>query len=186
MNPEEVYKQIIGKLTKLRKKEIFSIVTEKFILFLCFSFIGVYIATLSESVFRFNTYERKVVFVLLLFMVISSLIVFLTKPLKIIFGIDRSLSDERLAEKVGFKFGEIRDRLLNAIQIYFNKQINREHYSEELIDNYVKRIGKEILNKDFNEAGNFRHVLDKLKIFGIILSAGILMFGFFHGIFGDS
>ena len=91
-------------------------------------------------------------------MIFSMLITYLTKPLKIILGIDKSLSDEKLAEKVGFRFNEVKDRLLNAIQIYSNKKINREGYSEELIDQYVNKIGEELVNKDFSVAVNFKSI----------------------------
>ena len=186
MNPEEIYNRIISKLKRLRGKEILLIFGEKFLLFLSFSFIGIYIVTLAESIFRFSAVERKIIFVLLMFMIFSMLITYLTKPLKIILGIDKSLSDEKLAEKVGFRFNEVKDRLLNAIQIYSNKKINREGYSEELTDEYVSRIGRELVNKDFRVALNFKSLFNGLKIFGIVFSIGILMFIFFYGVFGDS
>ncbi|MFC1562759.1 hypothetical protein ACFL4Z_01765 [candidate division KSB1 bacterium] len=186
MNSEEVYKSLIGKLSGMRRKEILSILAERFVLFLSFSFIVIYAVTLLESVLRFSAAERNVIFLLLLSAIIFLLIIFLTKPLKIFLGIDKSLSDERLARRVGFEFTEVKDRFLNAIQIYSNRESNKEGYSRELIDLYVRKTGKDLLERDFDSAVDIKFLLNRLRIFGVVLCVGLLMFGLFYGTFGGA
>ncbi len=185
MGSEEVYKKIIEKLERVRRKKLISLFAEKFILFLSFSLVVFYAATLSESVFRFSAGERNVIFFLLISAVILLMVLFFAKPFSIMFGIDRSLNSERLALGVGYEFKDVRDRLLNAVQIYSNKDIGREGYSEELIDQYVKKIGEELLGRDFNRTVDFKLFFNRLKIFGVVFCVGTLMFGIFYDTFGE-
>ncbi len=186
MGAEEVYNKIIGKLSQLRKREILSLFTERFLLFLSFSFIAIYAVTLLESILRFSTGERIVLFVILLFTIISILIIFFVKLLKIVLGFDKSLSNEKLARNVGFEFASVKDRFLNAIQIYSNKKSNKEGYSKELVEQYIIKTGRELLERDFNLACDFKSVFNKLRMFGMVFIVGLLMFGLFYRTFGES
>ena len=77
MGSEEVYKKIIEKLERVRRKRFISLFAEKFILFLSFSLVVFYAAALSESIFRFPTGERNVIFFLLISAVILLMVLFM-------------------------------------------------------------------------------------------------------------
>ncbi|MCK4966198.1 hypothetical protein KAS50_04165, partial [bacterium] len=159
---------------------------ERIALFLFIFAICLYVIVFLESVFRFPSEGRITLIVTLSVLSSLSLLILLIKPIKVLLGIDKSMSYENLAQRVGFSFREIKDNLLNAIQIYADKSKNREYYSEELIEGYFTRVSRELINKDFNSVSVPTSLLRRLKMFGIALSVGIVLFTFFHNTFSDS
>ena len=186
MGPDELYREILHKLKRLKRKEVFLLSAESITLFLFIFTISLYAVVFLESVFRFPAAGRITLIVMLSVLSSLSLLILLIKPIKVLLGIDKSMSYENLAQRVGFSFREIKDNLLNAIQIYSNKSKNREYYSEELIEGYFARVSRELINKDFNSVSVPTSLLRRLKMFGIVLSVGIVLFTFFHYTFSNS
>ena len=186
MRPEELYREILHKLKRLKRKEVFLLGAESTTFFLFIFTVGLYVILFLEAVFRFSAAGRITLIVVLSVLSILSLLILLIKPIKVLLGIDKSMSYENLAQRVGFSFREIKDNLLNAIQIYADKSKNREYYSEELIEGYFTRVSRELVNRNFNSVSVAAGLLRRLKMLGIALSAGIVLFTFFHNTFGDS
>ncbi|NQT25611.1 hypothetical protein HQ585_09670 [candidate division KSB1 bacterium] len=87
--------------------------------------------------------------------------------------------DETLSQKVGLSFPEIRDRLLNALQVV--RQIEKEgaRTSSELAIASLDRIDHETSNYNFETVADLSPLKKQLKWFGALLLPTVMIFLFF-------
>lgn len=141
----------------------FLVLTSAGILFLC----------LIELLFGFNTFIRTILFYLSALSILTLFLLLVLKPtLKSLFLFSKpDLFSASL--KVGNVFTEIKDELLNALEII---SVNAEGYSNDLIDAAFKRIYNRSVNLDFKSAVDITSAFRKLRIglLAIILAVSII------------
>lgn len=151
-------KQKLAKVEALDSRKIalnglalFFILISIAILFICF----------TEYIFRFNTLVRAIIFYL--FILFFSVLFFLLfiKPVLKSFFIFSKPNFISASSKVGSAFSNIKDELLNALEIISNKT---EGYSADLINASVARIYKKTANLDFTKSVDFSQSFKKIKI----------------------
>jgi len=186
MKPEEFYTVFTDKLKKLRKTELLKSTMFSSVTFLlCLICIGI-ILLIIESFLRFSSSGRYILIytsggiLLILFLIIFF------EPLRGIAGFDKNLSFRNLCLKVGKKYPEIRDKLINALQVYENRQHNKEGYSSELIDRTIVNAGESYINLDFNKAVNYEPLGKRVKVFVYSIAGIILLSGIFAAPFRES
>ena len=70
-----------------------------------------------EFSFRFGSSIRAVLAFLFIFLMVTTMIRYISLPLLILTGRKKGLSDEETAKKIGKAFPSVSDRLLNLIQL---------------------------------------------------------------------
>lgn len=126
-------------------------------------------AVVVEEVFSFGVTGRTFVFAVAAAGMLGAMAWYVVRPLLRFAGILKSAGSALLAEKVGRHFPLVRDRLLDAIQLYEQRERLRPNYSLELIDASFDDLYRQIQPLDFSEAVND---------FGVRKMGKIVMFAF--------
>ena len=106
------------------------------------------IASLIEEIFYLSSFDRRNYMILLLSISVASILYIIITWIINYFGLLQNNSDESLAYKIGYKVPQIKDRLLNAIQL---NKINSELDLTKLA---VKNIKHELGNISINKIVN--------------------------------
>ncbi|MGB2868717.1 MAG: DUF4175 family protein [Bacteroidota bacterium] len=96
------------------------------------------------------------------------LLLFIARPLLRLLGILPSASDEETARHVGDRFPEIRDKLLNALQLAQRYSANTALYSGELIDASLEGFAQIIRPLDFTNSVDRSQVARSGKWFTLV------------------
>ncbi len=149
------YKEIIEKLERLLKREyafFASIGIQKALI------IGISVFTLFsflEMIAHFSSIVRTILFVIFLASTIGSAAVFFILPLLKYFKIFRKTDYFKTAGIVGNHFPEIKDDLLNSMQL-ISTGIDEKIYSKNLIDAAFYGVYKKAKDIDFTSIISFK------------------------------
>lgn len=147
-NNKENLNKIIYQFRKVNKEENIVILKKNFLLFVSLTILFLFILTTFEGFFYFSKLVRGLFF----FSFITSflfLFFLIIKPLFYYLGILNNFDIEKLASRLGEKVPQIRDRLLNVIQILNNKD-NKYGYSPLLSYESLNRIYNDLKNVNFS------------------------------------
>lgn len=134
-----------------------------------------------EILFRFNSSIRTMAFIAVLVLLVVVLVWFFVRPALKRLGLLATPSDAQLAQLVGAAFPQVRDRLLNLLQL--QKERNSETlYSVELIDASFRDLAVATASLDFNRAVDVVP-LRRASKFGAV---GLISFLFLVVVFPDS
>ncbi len=171
------YKEIIAKLESLIKKEYVELILRGLILsliivvgiFLLFSFFE--LAAYSKSV------VRTVLFIVFLVVVISSIGYLILLPLLKYFNVSGKRNYQLSATRVGKYFPEIKDDLLNVLQLVSTEK-STSLYSSELLDAAFKKVYERSRPVKFESIVSFTRVKKLLKNFAVLFFISVLLFAF--------
>ncbi|RKY88344.1 hypothetical protein DRQ09_03005 [candidate division KSB1 bacterium] len=186
MNPEEFYRIFKNKLNRLKRGELLNSFSLSFLTFLIFISAVLFLTITIELVFHLSPENRRLLIYVSSFILFSIAIVIFSGPLKGLFGFDKNLSYRNLCLKVGRRFPEIKDRLLNALQVYENRLSNKEGYSGELISKAIVEAGKDYISLDFNSVIDYRRLKNRGSIFLICFTGLFIISMIFYSSFKDS
>ena len=99
---------------------------------------------LFESEFYFASPVRKLIFYIAISIFALSFCVHVLPSFLKLVGLLKSKSDIELAKLVRAKHPEVRDKLVDALQIYEQKSKSKNLYSEELIDSAFAQLASEV------------------------------------------
>jgi len=190
MNKEtsKFYLDIVSRLNAVRKKE------DKFFLYsglmytLFFIIVTIVGITLIEQFYSLSSPGRTILFYFASVIICAVSCWFIVRPLLYIFGILHSSDNHTIALKVGNRFPSIKDRLLDAIQIYENKQTLQQHYSLSLIDASFADLYEQIKDLNFTDTvsnAKLRRAA-KYTMYSLILSMLLILIspsGFYGAMF---
>ena len=110
-----------------------------------------------ELIANFNSTIRTILFALFVLVLVGLFIFLLIKPLRKYFGSINNETYFEAAEKAGKHFPDVRDELLNSMQLVSEENKNNL-YSENLIDAAFKNVYSRIKNLNFHSLINFNRV----------------------------
>jgi hypothetical protein len=162
-NLELTYNSFISRISEAAKKDILFKLTKNILLTLT-SFIVLALVLISlEAIFEFSSGVRKVMFfgyisafaatfVMILIYTVSGYNE-LTKPAKV----------NRYAKRIGSHYPEIKDNLLNAIQIYDYTRRSDHMFSQELAVESINQVNEK------SKPYNFSQIVSHKKNFTLVL-----------------
>ncbi len=101
-------------------------------------------------------------------------------------GSRKAFSDETLAAEVGDAFPDIRDELIDALQIIRDIRTNIEKYSKELADVFLEKVFKKINGRNILSLISLRPAVRALEKFALILFVVAVFFVVFGSSLGES
>lgn len=104
---------------------------------------------------------------------------FILRPLLRLSGVLKSSDDFQTAESVGGFFPNIRDRLLNLLQLHREIESGKSLYSPELVDASFQDLAKSIENLDFTSSVDSAVVNRSAKTFALSAASALLLFAAF-------
>jgi hypothetical protein len=128
-----------------------------------------------EGVFRFGTSIRTVMFWLLVAIGSGAAWRFMGVPLFKLAGFLRPESDQVLARAIGGNFPEVRDRLLNGLQLLANRERAPEYYSPELVDASLEDLRIACAPLDFTAAVSGAGSRRLGGALGVVAACGLLL-----------
>ncbi|WMN07815.1 DUF4175 family protein [Marivirga arenosa] len=151
MNSKSNIAEILNKLTAYKKKYYLNKIVKGLILNIGFILFIILLVSGLEYSFQLNSPTRTVLFALALISLIAVSINFLIIPLYHLLGNGKHLSNDEAAKQIGQYFPEIKDKLLNIIQL--NELSSREN---SLISASISQKYKNISLFNFKESINIR------------------------------
>ncbi len=176
MNPQSDYfKETIFKLEQLVKRE-----------YLFSAFLGVQISFLTgvtlftifslvEMLWHFSSVVRTVLFFLLVVIFGAVFIYLFLLPLLKYFRLFRKADYFKTANKVGKHFPDIKDDLVNAMQIV-SGQKNKNYYSQSLIDASFQNVYNKTKEIKFESIVNFSKTKKYLLYVGGVFLFSVILF----------
>ncbi len=144
------FKQILNQIKQFVKKYYFNELFKGLILFVLFAFLSLLITALIEYFLWLPTGTRRFLYYTQWFVLALFFILFLARPILNLLGLRKDLSDEKAAVIIGQFFPDIKDKLLNALQLY------RSDISSELLLAGVMQKANEIRHFKFSRAISFK------------------------------
>jgi hypothetical protein len=161
----KVYQEILLKLQGLRKKENRERLLTG-ILFFILGFIGLLLlGVVAEAALRLGVVARTILFWVLSTAMIAGLVWFVGIPLLKLLGLLKSSDLRDVARKAGDHFPNIKDRLLNLLQLRDEKEKAGAPYgpvglySVDLIDAAFLDLRSDVTSLDFSQAVTYRRPL---------------------------
>lgn len=141
------------------------------------------LVSLLEYVGNFNTTLRAFLFFSFLLTALFSLVFWVIRPLVILLLPSKQLSNQEAASQIGSFFPEVRDRLLNTLQL-LNQQSSAG--SSDLAQASVEKASFNFRDLRFADAINLKANTKYLRLVGIPVAIGLLLFMFIPQIFTES
>ena len=174
MGIESAYKEIINKLEQFRKKELKVIAAYGLQIALLIALSAFFIFSLIESAANSSSVVRTILFIIFSLLSLSSLVILFIIPLLKHFKVVGRADYNLTARKVGEKFPEVKDELLNAIQL--SSMQDKQLYSSALISAAFTRVYEKVKNIHFDSAVNYKRAKKLMAYFAIASAFAAILY----------
>jgi len=175
------YKEIISKLELLVKKEYFALLMFGLFSALIITIGCLTLLSLIELISYFNSTIRTVLFFVFLLISIGAISYLIVLPLLKYFNLIGSRNYFYSAHKVGKYFPEIKDDLLNAMQLVLSDK-TKTIYSPALLDAAFKNVYERAKPIRFESIVDLGKVKKLAKYFVLLFTFCALLFLFVPGL----
>lgn len=170
------FNEVIAKLKKVRTRKTLKQAYKSASVFLIAA-VGLFLLfTVAEFLGHFSTSVRTILYFVFLSIAGLSFLYLIIKPL---LGLLKPFKQDEYyaaAKKVGDYYPNIKDELINAIQLTDTE--NKGNYSNELIEAAFKKVYEKSAPLDFNETVSFCDIRKYARIGAGLLAVNLLLFEF--------
>ncbi|MFC1729329.1 DUF4175 family protein [candidate division KSB1 bacterium] len=186
MPAEKHYTSFLRKINRLRSKEITVLSLTHLLRFLTICGGVLFITLLLESIFWLPAGRRILLSIITGAASLVLLAVYISAPFKAWTGRDRRYGLESLCLNIGKTYPEIRDRLLNSLQLYRELSHNSRLYSPALIEETMNRSGASFSGYDFERSIDYLRLKRHFSGFAVFLIALTGFLFLFPGALGSA
>src|SRR5712692_3105796 len=172
----KLYQEIILHVRDVRKKQQKVALLNGLLVTTCISFFLIVDAIILERAFSLSTIGRTILFSLFVVGISSCAAWYLGRPFLRMVNILPSSSDSDIALLIGQHFPHIRDRLLNALQLFETQHRSPVLYSSGLIDAAFADLYNAVKPLDFFEAVDVNPLRRMRKFTAYAASVCLLLF----------
>ncbi len=176
MSSQELFYELKSKIDALRRQEDLAACYSGALRFFALSAAAAVLAGLVEMFLANDALTRWIILLMASLIILAGCTAFLVIPILRSLQILKSYDDVALAKKVGARFPEIKDRLVNALQIYPGSS----NYSDALIRAALETVRTSTQHLDFKLAVNYDIVKRTLRQFLSVLALTSVVFFFFQ------
>ncbi|MBA4312308.1 MAG: hypothetical protein C0417_06735 [Chlorobiaceae bacterium] len=170
----ENYSELVRRLKNAQRKKLRVAFWSKCAVGISILIIFIPTIALIEEIFYFSETGRLIVFSFLILLAVLIIGWYIVTPFLRLTGMLRNEPLQEVARFIGNYFPEIKDRLIDAVQVYEDKERLQSHYSVELIDESFKDLFNSVYNLDFGEAIDESLIRRSAKYLFILLSVFII------------
>jgi len=168
------YHAIVAKLHQLRQRKKRVALLNSTLLFFALA-LGAGLILLSvESLLQLPRQGRWILDALALVGMVAAWVMTMGGALVSLFFRPASPSNDDLAVEVGAKFPDVRDRLVNALQVYRKHQHNPEGYSLELADASLAEVATEVHGLEFSRVVDWSPTRKRAKAAAAVAVASVI------------
>ncbi len=171
-----LYSEILRRLAAARKKENSLALLYGAMTAFLISILLILIIVVLDQIFLLNSFGRTILFVAGAIGIVASIAFFCGRPLLRVAGILKSSDNETMAQTIGKFFPVIRDRLIDAIQMYQAKESLQQNYSLALIDASFVDLFRQIQGLNFSDAISSKQVYRMRKFVFSAFALFLLVF----------
>jgi len=175
------YKQLLKKLEAFIRKDYLQLLIFGVQAFIAAVLINFTFYSFLELIANFSSLIRTVLFLLFIVAVLLLLFFFLVKPVIKYIGTIKKDTYFDAAVKVGTNFPDLKDELLNSMQLVSGNEKD-SIYSSKLIDAAFRNVYKRVESLDFNSLVNFKSVKKILPYFAAVTIFCLLLILFVPGL----
>lgn len=140
---------------------------------LLLAFVVLLISVVLEEIFSFGTLVRTILFSIVAIGIMAATGWFIVRPLLRLLGMVSSEDNHATALKIGEHFPSVRDRLLDALQVYEGREQLQKNYSLPLIDASFTDLYQNIQPLEFTNVVSNKRVLKARKL--VLYAAAIVL-----------
>lgn len=166
-----LYTEILTRIGELRRKENRLVLHYNLLAGTALLAASLFTAILAEEILHLGVAARTVMAVVLMAAAAAVLAWFAVRPSLRVLGITASEDTPSIAGRIGQHFPAIRDRLLDALEMYEARETLQSRYSLELIDASFSDLFEQIQPLDFTSILSTSRIR---RIGRVLLSAAIL------------
>lgn len=181
MIEKKFYEEIIAKLERLYKKEYTFIAAIGIQAWLLITIAAITSLAGFESIFHFSSAVRTIFFLLFSLLFFSGFILFVVIPALKYFNIFRSSNYYNAAGRVGKNFPQVKDDLLNAMQLV-SKEQKIQAYSSILIYAAFKNVYNRTKDIRFESIISFKKSKELFIYLIAVLLVCVSAFGFYNNL----
>jgi Domain of unknown function (DUF4175) len=182
---ENIYRGIASRLAAVRRKQnhVALVSGAVYTSLVLFSLVLMLVA--FEGWLYFSVTVRTVIFWAVITIAAGLSSFYILVPLLRLAKVLPAKTDNETAREVGDHFTALKDRLVNAIQLYLHAQ-DTTFYSGEFVEASFDDLRREIQPCDFNSIVRYSDVKRLGRLLSILVVIGIVLIGFFPSSFGGS
>ena len=182
----QAYDKILRKLHAYRRKKRLALVFKGLFQFLACQVLFLFVLLAVEALFALPPFLRQTLLGVWGVVSLACLVRTVFFPGGVFIGSRKAFSDEMLAAEVGDAFPDIRDELIDALQIIRDIRTNVENYSEELADAFLKTVFKKISSRNILSLIPLKPAIRALEKFTVLLFAFAVFFFVFNRSLGEN
>lgn len=182
---ERIIRDISTRLSSARKREFLYAILHGGIVSIGVVIVVCVLALVIEGVFFLDVLPRTILFWTITLIGIVLVCWGILIPALRYAGIISGEPESATAVKVGKKFPQVRDHLLNVLQLYKGTEASR-FYSSELIHASVTGLDEELRGLDFHQIVDASPARRSVRIVGGIAAVSVLLFVVFPSMFTGS
>ena len=169
------YKEIIAKLETLIRKEYSELIIRGMVISLIIGVASFLLFSFAELIGYTNSIARTILFFVFVVILIASVGYSILIPLLKYFDVFKNRNYQLSANKVGKFFPEIKDDLINALQLVSSNKSN-SLYSSSLLDAAFKDVYERSKPIKFESIVDFTKVKKLFRSFLLLLVSAIILF----------
>ncbi len=174
-----IYHQFLKRIHAVRKKEKLHSLLSGVFLFVAITITALFLALILNSMFQINSSGRAIICGVLFVVTLISFGFWIVRPLFSVFFRKNNPSHFDIAQRIGFHFPNIKDRLINALQVFYYFNQHKEGYSLQLTEAALEKANRETGNIDFLSIVSKEPLIRKLKYAVISIVLVIIIFSTF-------
>lgn len=181
LSESKYYKQILSKLEKLIRKEFLHLIVIGIQLIILVGLANFTFYSLIEMLSNLSSVFRTILFALFILLLFAAIVYLVVFPLLRYFKLFRRENYFSVANRVGVFFPDLKDDLLNAMQLVTDRK-NIRIYSRKLIDQSFKNVYSRAKDIKFEKAIKFERAKRILPYFVGLTIFCIALFFFVPGL----
>ncbi|HJY64417.1 MAG TPA: DUF4175 family protein [Ignavibacteria bacterium] len=169
---EITYNSFINRISGVTKKDILLKLFQKALLFISAFVLLALLLTGLEAIFGFSSPARKIIFYAFFSSLSAAIVLILINTLLNYKDISKPRKINSYAKQIGSHFPDIKDNLLNALQVYTYTKKGRHIFSTSLAAETIKQVDEKSRKFDFKSIISFK----KANPFILFFSFSLLLF----------
>ena len=169
-----IYMEVTGKLAEVKRKETARRLGEGIFLVAALLCSVLLVSLGVEALAYLGTIPRTILFALVVLFAVGLAVWFIGRHLGRLLGILRPEPDAVTARKVGAAFPSIKDRLVNVLQLFPERDLTTL-YSVDLIDASFEDLRRDIAPIDFASIVDAKLMRKWGRVAGLVAVAGITL-----------
>ncbi|MFI5145160.1 MAG: DUF4175 family protein [Ignavibacteria bacterium] len=152
---EITYNSFINRIFSVNRRDILFYLSKRVLIAFSVFVLLSFLIVSAESIFLFNSIVRKVLLFGFLASLIATIVMILIAAYAAYLKLSQASSIKNYARKIGNGFPEIRDTLLNAIQLYDVSKTKKGYFSNELALANFEMVDEHIKGYNFTSVISF-------------------------------